>query len=139
MFGYSPSRDSGHRIPGMAGCLAHSPCIATYIDIPQQSALYSSSDKLHTVQLYKALSILRLIHGICRLQNEDLSKRVKKLEAELDSLTKTRRPLELEISRLKAEVANKEAEAKLVRVGSYVTLLPLVQGQREIALNAVCP
>lgn len=49
-----------------------------------------------------------------RLQNEELDRQMKALKAELSTMTKLRRPLELEITRLKADVENKVAEIKLV-------------------------
>ena len=49
-----------------------------------------------------------------RLQNEELDNELKKVKAEAENLTKMRRPLELEVARLKADIDNKTAEVKMV-------------------------
>ena len=49
-----------------------------------------------------------------RSQNDQLHKVVRGLKVELQDLTKSQRPLELEITRLKADVENQEAETRLV-------------------------
>ncbi len=48
------------------------------------------------------------------MQNEQLDKQVRKLKADVEALTKLRRPMELSIARLKADLETKDEEVKLV-------------------------